>query len=83
VHSRVTQSWWNGQWGSMGSQRLRIHVWDLPDGQQWAVEHETARTHDAYPCDSETQAHHTVGWLIEQEGGDWRRVDAEALGYRT
>lgn len=70
----MVESWWNGNWGSLSCERVRLHRY----GHVWAVEHETPHGHDGYRCDSEAQARERVAALTAE--GDWRRVDAAASG---
>ena len=82
IDDRITQRWWNGHWG-MASERLRIHVHTLDDeSEHWSIERTSAENDNqrlAYPCISERQALERLKHLQEEIGGEWRRVDDQAL----
>jgi hypothetical protein len=81
IEHKIVERWWNGSFGDLHRQRLRLHRHVTDDGaEHWAVELDSTGEHLAYPCDNEQQAHDTIARLCQERPGDWRRVDAAARG---
>lgn len=78
----MVESWWNGQFGNLGRDRLRLHLHVLNDGSEhWAVEVDNEREWLGYECSDEQAAHDLVAEMTAERPGDWRRVDPAALGH--
>ncbi len=69
---QVVESWWNGAWGSMARERVRLRE----DKGRWSVEHVGPGDRYEYiPCNDERQARVELQRLTAF-GRGWREVGA-------
>lgn len=68
--ARAVESWWNGHWGSIAKERVRLRV----DGDEWQVEHEGPyEAYALFPELTEPEARERLARLTA--GAEWRRLD--------
>lgn len=68
----VVERWWNGLYGTMTGQRIRI----VERGGAWSVESDgPSEAFTVTPCEGLEQARTEVERQRLEAGGTWRRID--------